>query len=48
LAASGKDYLTCAAARRQGTCSNKRSMRRPVLEAVILDGLKDRLMAPDW
>ena len=47
LAASGKDYLTCAAARRQGTCSNKRSMRRPTLEAVILDGLKDRLMAPE-
>jgi len=47
LAAAGKDYLTCAAARRQGTCSNKRSMRRPVLEALILDGLKDRLMAPE-
>jgi site-specific DNA recombinase len=47
LAAAGKDYLTCAAARRQGTCNNKRSMRRPVLEALILDGLKDRLMAPE-
>ena len=47
LAATGKDYLTCAAAHRQGTCSNKRSMRRPTLEALILDGLKDRLMAPD-
>jgi DNA invertase Pin-like site-specific DNA recombinase len=47
LAAAGKDYLTCAAARRQGTCSNKRGMRRPVLEALILDGLKDRLMAPE-
>jgi DNA invertase Pin-like site-specific DNA recombinase len=47
LAATGKDYLTCAATHRQGTCSNKRSMRRPVLEALILDGLKDRLMAPE-
>src|SRR5215472_384331 len=47
LAAAGKDYLTCAAAHRQGTCSNKRSLRRPVLEALILDGLKDRLMAPE-
>jgi len=47
LAAVGKDYLTCAAAHRQGTCSNKRSLRRPVLEALILDGLKDRLMAPE-
>jgi site-specific DNA recombinase len=47
LAAVGNDYLTCSAAHRQGTCSNKRSMRRPVLEALILDGLKDRLMAPE-
>ena len=47
LAAVGKDYLTCAAAHRQGTCSNKRSLRRPVLEALIVDGLKDRLMAPE-
>jgi site-specific DNA recombinase len=46
MAAAGKNYLTCAAARRQGTCSNKRGIRRPVLEALILDGLKDRLMAP--
>ena len=47
LAAVGKDYLTCAAAHRQGTCSNKRSMRRPTLEALILGGLKDRLMAQE-
>jgi hypothetical protein len=47
LAAAGKDYLSCTAARRQGTCSNKRGIRRPVLEGLILDGLKDRLMAPE-
>ena len=47
LAAGGKDYLACATARRQGTCTNKRSIRRQVLEALILDGLKDRLMAPE-
>src|SRR5262249_25677495 len=47
LAAVGKDYLTCSAAHRQGTCSNKRSIRRPMLEGLILDGLKDRLMAPE-
>src|SRR6266403_1887106 len=47
LAAAGKDYLSCSAARRQGTCSNKRGIRRPVLEGLILDGLKDRLMAPE-
>ena len=47
LAAIGKDYLTCSAAHRHGTCTNKRRMRRPTLEAMILDGLKDRLMAPE-
>jgi site-specific DNA recombinase len=47
LAAAGRDYLSCSAARRQGTCSNKRGIRRPVLEGLILDGLKDRLMAPE-
>jgi site-specific DNA recombinase len=47
LAAAGKDYLSCSAARRQGICSNKRGIRRPVLEGLILDGLKDRLMAPE-
>ena len=47
LAAASKDYLSCAAARRQGTCSNKRGIRRPVLEALILDGLKGQLMAPE-
>jgi hypothetical protein len=26
---------------------NKRSMRRPVLEALILDGFKERLMGPE-
>jgi hypothetical protein len=47
LAAAGKDYLTCAAARRQGARGNKRSICRPVPEALILDGLKGRLMAPE-
>jgi DNA invertase Pin-like site-specific DNA recombinase len=47
LAAAGKDYLSCSAARRRGTCRNKRGIRRPVLEGLILDGLKDRLMAPE-
>jgi hypothetical protein len=46
LAAVGKDYLTCAAAHRQGTRRNKRSIGRPVLEALILDGFKERL-APE-
>jgi hypothetical protein len=47
LAAVGKDYLTCAAGPSQGTCSNKRSMRRPDRKTLILDGRKDWLMAPE-
>src|SRR5258705_11822845 len=41
LAAAGKDYLSCSAARRQGICSNKRGIRRPGPEGLILEGLKD-------
>jgi hypothetical protein len=47
FAAVGRDYLACSAARGRGTCANRRSIRRYVLENVILDGLKERLMAPD-
>jgi site-specific DNA recombinase len=46
LAPSGQDYLACGAARRQGACSNRRSIRRPVLEGLILDALQTRLMDP--
>ena len=46
-AAVGRDYLACSAARGSGTCSNRQSIRRPALEALILDGLRQRLMAPD-
>ncbi len=47
LAPAGQDYLACSAARRKGTCTNKRSIRRPRLEGLILDTLKDNLMAPE-
>ena len=47
LASVGKDYLACSAARRQGTCTNRRSMRRSALEGLILDALKSQLMQPD-
>jgi len=47
LAAAGQDYLACGAACRQGTCSNRQCIRRHVLEDLILDTLKDRLMHPD-
>jgi DNA invertase Pin-like site-specific DNA recombinase len=47
FASVGRDYLACSGARGRGTCSNTRSIKRAVLEDVILDGLKDRLMHPD-
>ena len=47
LAPIGQDYLACSAARRKGTCANKRGIRRPMLEGIILDTLKDNLMAPE-
>jgi site-specific DNA recombinase len=48
LAAAGKDYLSCSAARRLGTCKNRKGIRRAVLEGLILDGLKHNLMHPDF
>jgi site-specific DNA recombinase len=47
LAATGKDYLACSAARRLGTCENRKGIRRAVLEGLILDALKHNLMHPD-
>ncbi len=37
----------CSTARNKGTCNNRLNIRRDVLEATILDGLKNRLMSPD-
>ena len=44
---AGRDYLACATARKQGACTNGRGIRREVLETLILDALRDRLMAPE-
>lgn len=44
FAAVGKDYLACSAARKLGTCTQKRSFRRVDLEAFVLDLLRERLM----
>jgi site-specific DNA recombinase len=44
LAAAGKDYISCTAARRLGTCTNRKGIRRAVLEGLILDALKNNLM----
>jgi hypothetical protein len=47
MASVGRDYLACSAARGQGTCDNRASVRRGPLEELILDGLRQRLMLPD-
>jgi site-specific DNA recombinase len=47
MASVGRDYLACSAARGQGTCTSRGSIRRAPLEALILDGLRQRLMAPE-
>jgi hypothetical protein len=43
----GRDYLACSTARRQGLCGNRRGIRRDVLEKLILDALRTRLMRPE-
>ncbi len=43
----GGEYLACAAARRAGICSNKKGIRRHILEDFVLETLKDHLMHPD-
>ncbi len=47
FAAVGKDYLACSAARKLGSCAQKRSFRRLDLEAAVLDLLSARLMQPE-
>jgi site-specific DNA recombinase len=46
-ASVGRDYLACSAARKLGTCEARKGIRRSVLEGVVLDLLKTRLMEPD-
>jgi hypothetical protein len=48
LAAVGSDYLACSAARNGAGCDNRKGVRRTRLEAAVLDGLKHRLMAPEY
>jgi DNA invertase Pin-like site-specific DNA recombinase len=43
----GGDYLACTAARKSGTCSNKKGIRRVILEGFVLETLKHHLMHPD-
>ena len=45
-AAVGRDYLACGASV-QGGCGHTRRLRRPMLEELILDVLRERLLTPD-
>lgn len=47
MSAAGKDYLAGSAARTGAGCSNRRGARRDRIESAVLDGLKNRLMAPE-
>jgi hypothetical protein len=47
LASVGRDYLACSAARGRGTCTNRNSIRRAPLEELIVQGLRQRLLAPE-
>jgi len=44
---TGKDRYACATRRSKGTCSNALVINRQQLETRILNGLKERLMAPE-
>src|SRR5260370_16462654 len=44
---TGKDRYACATRRSKGTCSNALVINRQHLEARILNGLKERLIAPE-
>ena len=37
-------HFGCASARNKGTCSNRKAIRRDLLEETVLQGLQDRLM----
>lgn len=47
FSAVGRDYLGCGAARASQGCTNLRLVRRPKLEAQVLEVLGSRLMRPD-
>ncbi|WP_454798767.1 recombinase family protein [Novosphingobium lindaniclasticum] len=43
----GQDRFACSAHASRRSCSNARSIKREVLEARVLEGLRHRLMAPE-
>ena len=50
LCGSGKtlngNKYACSAARERGTCSNKKIIAAPTVEARVLDGVRDKLLSP--
>jgi site-specific DNA recombinase len=40
-------HYGCSTARNKGTCDNRLSLRRDVIEATVLNGLKEHLMHPE-
>jgi hypothetical protein len=43
----GKVHYGCANLRNRGTCNNRLTIRRDVLEETVLSGLRDNLLHPD-
>ena len=42
-----QSHYGCSTARNKGTCDNLLTVRRDILEAIVLDGLKNQLMQPE-
>jgi DNA invertase Pin-like site-specific DNA recombinase len=43
----GRDRYACSTRKQKGTCYNRLTITRQEIEARVLDGLKERLLAPD-
>ena len=46
-ASTGRDYIGCGRARRQGNCGNTKNLKRGVLDGLVVDALRQRLMEPE-
>jgi site-specific DNA recombinase len=43
----GRDRLACSTRQRKGTCDNRLTIARQEIESRVLEGLKERLLAPE-
>jgi site-specific DNA recombinase len=43
----GRDRYACSTRKQKGTCDNRLTVTRQEIEARVLEGLKERLLAPD-